>query len=47
MPTVKKKCTCRNLYQDRRYGKQIRVFNVSDKHNLIRCTSCAQTTTRN
>lgn len=38
--TVILKCTCKHDYQDRRYGKQKRVFNVM-RDGKARCTVCA------
>ncbi len=34
------KCTCKHDFQDKRYGKGKRVFNVSTKNNDYRCTVC-------
>ena len=39
--TVKLKCTCKNSFQDKRYGKNVRVMNKVEKQaNAYRCTSC-------
>ena len=40
-----KKCTCANAYQDKKYGKKLRVHNRTkqsdDQHNKgWRCTVC-------
>jgi hypothetical protein len=40
--TVKKACSCASEYQDKLYGKQIRVFNV--KPSGARCTVCGKVT---
>lgn len=38
------KCTCKNKYQDDKYGKNIRVFNKmkQDIPQKYRCTVCAK-----
>ncbi len=37
-------CTCSNKYQDDKYGKQQRVFNMTQKKSgydhIYRCTVC-------
>ena len=40
--TKRMKCTCTNTYQDKRYGKGIRVFNKcnSGVYAKWRCTVC-------
>lgn len=35
-------CTCKNEFQDKRYGKNNRVFNETAKENLYRCTVCGK-----
>ncbi len=45
MTTVILPCTCRSDYQDQRYGRGMRVHNVSGKHDpntppKKRCTVC-------
>ena len=35
-----KKCKCKHEYQDKRYGKQKRIFNETDKG--WRCTVCGE-----
>lgn len=44
MPTIILHCTCRNEWQDRRYGKGRRVHNTTPKSTKrpegARCTSC-------
>jgi len=40
-----KKCTCKNEYQDKKHGKNNRVFNATGKKNkqaktAYRCTVC-------
>jgi len=46
-----KRCTCYNKYQDKRYGKNMRVFNPTGKGGPAgqgqssdkgRCTSCGK-----
>lgn len=34
-----RQCACKHKFQDRQYGKQMRVHNVS-KDNALRCTVC-------
>lgn len=39
-------CSCRSSFQDRRYGKSLRVHNWSGKHTtpqMVRCTVCGVT----
>lgn len=38
--TAIKKCECKHEYQDKKYGKGMRVFNYSKKHDTWRCTVC-------
>jgi len=40
--TTVQRCTCKHEYQDKKYGKQLRVFNKSgsSKVKVIRCTVC-------
>ena len=44
MPVKVLKCTCSHNYQDKRYGKNMRVHNQTDKDhgNVWRCTVCKQ-----
>ena len=42
MNTVEKKCTCVHEYQDKVYGKGIRLFNVGTKD--AKCTVCGSKT---
>lgn len=39
-----KRCTCKNAYQDRKYGKQNRVMNrtrsARGENTVHRCTVC-------
>jgi ribosomal protein L37AE/L43A len=38
-----KKCTCKDAYQDKRYGKRVRVHNAmtdKKKPQEYRCTKC-------
>lgn len=41
-----KKCDCKNLFQDKRYGKGIRVMNKlkreGDRPQSYRCTVCGK-----
>jgi hypothetical protein len=34
------KCSCDSKFQDKRYGKGMRVFNKTDKENEYRCAVC-------
>lgn len=34
------KCTCKSEFQDKFYGKQMRLVNRSLKENIARCTVC-------
>jgi len=36
--TVRRKCNCKNEYQDKKYGPNVRVFNLTT--NGARCTVC-------
>ena len=42
MTTKIMKCTCKHEYQDKKYGKQNRVFNQKVKANEYRCTVCSK-----
>ena len=42
MPTDVKECTCKNEYQDKKYGKGKRVCN-STATGQWRCTVCGNT----
>ena len=35
-----KLCTCKHPYQDKKYGKGKRVFNLRKKEGTYRCTVC-------
>lgn len=39
--TVKVKCTCENAFQDKTYGKGVRVANKTQKDSA-RCTVCGR-----
>lgn len=41
MATVEKACTCKSDFQDKTYGKGVRVFNTTEKES-IRCTVCGR-----
>lgn len=36
------KCTCKNDYQDEKYGKDNRVCNSTNKSGDYRCTVCGK-----
>ena len=38
--TVTKTCTCKHDYQDSTYGKQQRIFNLSEDGKKAKCTVC-------
>lgn len=40
--TVRKRCTCSHAYQDKRYGKGVRIMNRCAKQgqSTARCTVC-------
>lgn len=38
------KCSCNHEFQDKRYGKGIRVHNWREKANSYRCTVCGRET---
>jgi|WetSurSiteA1Bulk_404760.scaffolds.fasta_scaffold00108_8 hypothetical protein len=40
--TILKPCNCRNDYQDRTYGKGMRVKNTSGKTDKAKCTVCGK-----
>lgn len=40
MPVVIKQCTCEHEFQDKTYGKKMRVCNLLDKSTRARCTVC-------
>lgn len=40
------KCFCEHKYQDKKYGKKVRVFNKTMKTNTWRCTVCDREVTR-
>ena len=33
-------CSCKHKFQDKRHGKNKRVFNLTDKDKTWRCTVC-------
>jgi hypothetical protein len=33
-------CKCQNEYQDKKYGKNMRVHTPIKKENMFRCTIC-------
>jgi len=36
-----KKCTCKHKYQDKKYGKKMRIHNECNQQNGVwRCTIC-------
>lgn len=39
------KCTCKHKFQDKKYGKGMRVFNALVKDNEYKCTVCGNTKT--
>lgn len=39
--TVLRRCKCEHAFQDSRYGKGMRVFNLSQKSSRVRCTVCS------
>ena len=43
--TLVRKCTCDHTYQDKKYGAQMRVFNLTGKKEkgvMARCTVCGR-----
>jgi len=38
--TIKKRCTCVSEYQDKKYGKKIRICNLSLDQKKATCTVC-------
>ena len=40
MAVVIKQCTCDHEFQDKIYGKKMRVCNTLDKSTRARCTVC-------
>lgn len=38
--TVRRKCTCKNTFQDKRCGNGVRVMNICQKGIVVRCTVC-------
>lgn len=34
------KCKCENAFQDKKYGKKMRVQNKTNDENKYRCTVC-------
>jgi len=40
MATVVKACKCEHTFQDKEYGKGMRVFNETASPNGSRCTVC-------
>jgi len=43
---VIKRCSCKSEFQDKRYGKKLRVMNLMDDNKGFRCTVCEKTITR-
>ena len=43
--TVISNCTCKHEYQDNRYGKGKRVFNIKTTNNGATCTVCGTSKT--
>lgn len=39
---MKAKCECNHEYQDKVYGKGVRLFNKMKKPDSFRCTVCAK-----
>ena len=35
-------CTCESAYQDKIYGKMMRLFNVMKKDGMYRCSICGR-----
>ncbi len=45
MPTKRKKCNCKSEYQDKKYGKGKRIFNLTQilpEGTHWRCTVCGE-----
>ena len=40
--TVIIRCNCQNEWQDKQYGKQMRVANATNKEGKNRCTVCGK-----
>ena len=41
--TIKvKQCTCKSDFQDKEYGKDMRLCNVRDNKDYSRCTVCGK-----
>jgi len=40
--TVKKECACESEYQDLKYGKNVRLHNLSKGGTQARCTVCGK-----
>jgi hypothetical protein len=38
--TIEKVCTCQSAFQDRVYGKNVRVHNLGFKNPIAKCTVC-------
>jgi hypothetical protein len=38
--TIEKVCTCDSEFQDRIYGKKVRVHNLAFKNPIAKCTVC-------
>ena len=38
--TIIKRCTCEHEYQDKKYGKKLRVHNLSQDKAKAICTVC-------
>ena len=40
MRTIRVRCTCKNAFQDKTYGKQKRIANITHSGEKARCTVC-------
>jgi hypothetical protein len=40
MPAIVKRCTCDSNFQDKKYGKKLRVFNLAGNEKSSKCTVC-------
>ena len=43
MSTIIKKCNCNHTYQDKKYGNNKRVYNLSERGDKGTCTVCGNT----
>ena len=37
-----KQCTCKSAFQDKEYGKDMRLYNVRENKDYSRCTVCGR-----